>query len=891
MEASTILFDRHFYELEVGLRFASREQATEHFVRVGAPAGVNPSPFFMWSWVMREARVSVSEYLQNIPAVLPHPLIKRTFLSVPVTRSWPRGYITLIDSTSLADIVPECLLSDDDKKLSAAEYFRRVTSSNSLEPLECEFFSSKWYNITYPDVRAAKLNPLVHYLISGWREGRDPSPLLSTNLYIQAHSDVREGGINPLLHYANYGAVERRSAAASMRYDAVVRFQSATGSGPPFYVPFEPVDSESIESIGFETKKDLVLTVPFYKREDLVSGVLGSLAECAEEIRNLNCVVVCVNDSPDHVGLDQEIQKWLSTLFSLKLDAIYVSNETNRGFVYSANVGLKIADSLGADCLLLNSDTLVKRGALSEMVSIMQLDDKFGFINPRTNNATIATYGGTVIDDAVSYEWFISTHHLLPRFQIVPVVVGFCLLVRKEIIRLFGYFDSIYGVGYNEENDYIMRANRRGFVSVLANHAYVTHLGEASFSLFYKSRDEMDAPNERVLFSRYPEYKPAVERYFRSSNYWAHRLIEKRVDLDIIFDLTDFTLAENGTTKITRTLLPLLFHKMSDLTLGIAMPDAVKEFLNIELPAGVEHVKSDYYRAKSKLGFMFSQPYNANTVDRLFRTCEKVGFFMLDAISSDCLYLQEEELGALWERVCQYGDCFVFNSVYTKAKFLKRFQFAEDAILVSSDHSLNPTEYLEAHFVKQTRVSARASSRVLIFGNHFEHKGLLPAVQMLAKHGMQVTVFGAAVSDKGVKSFESGQLSEIELAVLWKNADLVVFPSFYEGFGIPFLEAVANQKPLIVMETEFNRALYEKLKRPESVFFFERFQELEELARKALQFRGPWASEELNADDGWSRSAKEVANVLRQAISKEVSFQKYKQRISASPLKAGERFA
>jgi len=43
----------------------------------------------------------------------------------------------------------------------------------------------------------------------------------------------------------------------------------------------------------------------------------------------------------------------------------------------------------------------------------------------------------------------------------------------------------------------------------------------------------------------------------------------------------------------------------------------------------------------------------------------------------------------------------------------------------------------------------------------------------------------------------TGKVSEDELVKIYKNADMLVFPSFYEGFGLPPLEAMAAGCPVI----------------------------------------------------------------------------------------------
>jgi len=78
---------------------------------------------------------------------------------------------------------------------------KRVYSSVAASGL----FDEAFYLEQYPDVRAAGVDPLAHYLESGWREGRDPNPLFNTSWYLETYADVAESGVNPLYHYLRIG--------------------------------------------------------------------------------------------------------------------------------------------------------------------------------------------------------------------------------------------------------------------------------------------------------------------------------------------------------------------------------------------------------------------------------------------------------------------------------------------------------------------------------------------------------------------------------------------------------------------------------------------------------------------------------------------------------------
>lgn len=72
-------------------------------------------------------------------------------------------------------------------------------------------FDAEWYLEQYPDVAAAGVHPVEHYLRHGAAEGRDPSQHFSSRGYLRAYEDVARAGVNPLLHFLSSGKAEGRS--------------------------------------------------------------------------------------------------------------------------------------------------------------------------------------------------------------------------------------------------------------------------------------------------------------------------------------------------------------------------------------------------------------------------------------------------------------------------------------------------------------------------------------------------------------------------------------------------------------------------------------------------------------------------------------------------------
>lgn len=75
-------------------------------------------------------------------------------------------------------------------------------------------FQADWYLASYPDLAAAKVRPLQHFLEAGWREGRRPNPIFDAAWYVRRYPDIAAAGMNPLIHYWQYGEKENRQPVA-----------------------------------------------------------------------------------------------------------------------------------------------------------------------------------------------------------------------------------------------------------------------------------------------------------------------------------------------------------------------------------------------------------------------------------------------------------------------------------------------------------------------------------------------------------------------------------------------------------------------------------------------------------------------------------------------------
>ena len=234
----------------------------------------------------------------------------------------------------------------------------------------------------------------------------------------------------------------------------------------------------------------------------------------------------------------------------------------------------------------------------------------------------------------------------------------------------------------------------------------------------------------------------------------------------------------------------------------------------------------------------------------------------------------------LLPRLLPRVDAVITVSEYTRARALDRFGLDPDrvrAIPLGVDHSRfapKPANEIDA-FREREKLPARF---ILFLGSLSTRKnieGLLAAwriaqgrigedVQLVIAGGAGQAQFkGNGVADLPPRTMLTGRVSESDLPLLLGAATLFAFPSLYEGFGLPPLEAMACGTPALVgnatslPEVAGDAAILVDPRDPESIAealtIVDRPDELAEFSR-----RGRARSLEFN----WQTSASRTLEVL-----------------------------
>lgn len=83
---------------------------------------------------------------------------------------------------------------------------RGYNAIKKSQSLDIEFYLNE-----YSDVKLSGMDPILHYLYHGFKEGKKPNPQFNGNYYLKKYPDVERSNLNPLVHYLLYGKKEQRT--------------------------------------------------------------------------------------------------------------------------------------------------------------------------------------------------------------------------------------------------------------------------------------------------------------------------------------------------------------------------------------------------------------------------------------------------------------------------------------------------------------------------------------------------------------------------------------------------------------------------------------------------------------------------------------------------------
>ncbi|KPF85190.1 hypothetical protein IP70_13485 [alpha proteobacterium AAP38] len=439
----------------------------EHYVRIGAKMLRDPGPFF-----------STKGYVDGNAAELAR------------SRLNPLIHFLLHDEGTARPTVDAVVATRADEFQADID----LIAASGL-------FDGEWYLRTYPDVAAAGIDPARHYVCHGVWENRDPGPDFVSKHYTDAYEDVRSARINPLVHYLRFGRNEGRQIVARERDLLWWRLLKPDHAGISDF-------AGTLDRLKAATGPVCVI-VPIYNAPDKVRAcILAILRHRRDDSR-----IILIDDA----STESQVRIILDG-FRGRPGLEFHENTVNQGFTRTVNRGIALAGR--GDVVLLNADTEVTPGWLARLRLAAYAQEKVGTVTALSNSAgafSVPEMGVANLPPA----WLDLDDYGRAVAQTArrtylngPTGNGFCMYVRRDCLDEVGLLDAqAFPRGYGEENDFCMRARRRGWRNIVDDATLVFHAESASFGT---AKQELLKVGLRTLGDKYPEYEGLVVDFIQN---------------------------------------------------------------------------------------------------------------------------------------------------------------------------------------------------------------------------------------------------------------------------------------------------------------------------------------------------------------------------------------
>lgn len=235
-----------------------------------------------------------------------------------------------------------------------------------------------------------------------------------------------------------------------------------------------------------EVKCDMVLLS--WNNLALLKRCVESLMRCTDIPSRL----IIVDNGSTEAGL-REYLTALRDGKSVQIKVIF--NRLNEGFARGMNKGMR--ESRAPYVCILNNDIVATGGWLAEMIKVAESEAEIGIVNPSSNNFGLRFKKETTLE-----EFAHGLRRQSGKWVEMNACVGFCMFIKREVIKKIGYLNDKYGYAYFEDTDYSRRAQADGYKCVMAKGCYVYH-AEGKSGKFLKDKRETFDRSARIFEKRW----------------------------------------------------------------------------------------------------------------------------------------------------------------------------------------------------------------------------------------------------------------------------------------------------------------------------------------------------------------------------------------------------
>lgn len=270
-------------------------------------------------------------------------------------------------------------------------------------------------------------------------------------------------------------------------------------------------------------------------------------------------------------------------------------------------------------------------------------------------------------------------------------------------------------------------------------------------------------------------------------------VLEPTIRPSVLIDASSLPPTMNGTARNVTSFLSELEKRLDkdklDWEISVIAPSASISTLGLNLPS-IKWISPETEPAETyHLGISMTPVSSLEQCIKMNSLCARWLVLHLDIIALRALQFlsQNSQASSTVRLYLEQADFVVFISEFSQRDALNYF-----GEVPGLDHRSSVIHQGAHYEPRSASTESHLQPYVLVLGNSHPHKQVDATFQALLSAGIPARIVSQAVSDD-------------EMLTLMSQSAVLVFPSVYEGFGLPVAEAAALGKPLILWDTAISR--------------------------------------------------------------------------------------
>lgn len=329
-------------------------------------------------------------------------------------------------------------------------------------------FHSRWYLAQNPDVAATGLNPLAHYLKSGYWERRDPSPVMQLGNY-WARTPQLPLFSDPARHYVSGGfrrypqSDEMLNLLSDMPFpfDVAREFQHFATHAGIAYTSSERTSQAALIRERIAAAPAILTDTP------VVSVIIPVFNQLKYTITAVQSILASACAVPYEILIIDDCSRDETASFFADLAPIRcITQDENQGFIAACNRGA--SEARGQYLLFLNNDVFVLPKWLDNLYATFRLQPMVGLVGSQFlyPDGFLQEAGGIVWADGQGWNYGRGAYPMFPQYSYareVDYCSGASIMLPTALFRSLGMFPEAFKPAYYEDTDLAMSVRAAGY--------------------------------------------------------------------------------------------------------------------------------------------------------------------------------------------------------------------------------------------------------------------------------------------------------------------------------------------------------------------------------------------------------------------------------------------